>query len=162
MKSGGLWSASNEKAVVRMIHQDKLKVMTQLALYEKKKGKKDLFLYSYQREDYVAFQMIKTVIAVTVAFAIILGLIALCNLEAVISHFDTLNYKQIGIAAAAAYLCLLLFYLKITFSQSKEEYNQMRPRVRRYFRGLKKMKAFYAKEDKLQREFEKGEWRDGQ
>ena len=43
-----------------MIHQDKLKIMTQIALYEKKVGKKDLSMYSYQREDYIGWQSLKT------------------------------------------------------------------------------------------------------
>ena len=145
-----------------MVHQDKLKVMTQIALYEKKKGKKDFSIYSYQRGDYIGSQIMRTVIAVTIAFVIILGFIAIWNFETIISHFETYNYKQIGLAVGSAYLCILVFYIKLTSNKSREEYNEVRPRVRRYFRGLKKMKSFYAEEDKVQKEFEKGEWRDGQ
>lgn len=144
-----------------MIHQDKLKIMTQIALYENKEGKKDLSMYSYQREDYIGWQSLKTFFAVTVAYVIILGLIVLWNLEVIIAHFDTFDYKKLLIVAVAAYVCMLLFYIRITINKSRERYNAMRPRVRRYFRGLKKMKSFYAEEDKMQRQFEKGEWRDG-
>lgn len=145
-----------------MIHQDKLKVMTQMALYEKKKSKKDFSIYSYQRGDYVWSEIIKTIIAVTVAFVIILGFIAAWNFETIITHFENYDYKQIGLVVVIAYLCMLIFYMKLTSNKSREEYNEVRPRVRRYFRGLKKMKSFYAEEDKVQKEFEKGEWRDGQ
>lgn len=145
-----------------MINEDKLKVMTQIALYEKTRGKKDFSIYSFEREDYVRFQVIKSVIAVTIAYIIILGFIAVWNLDAIISHFDNYDYQQIILAIAVSYICILVFYLKLTTVKSREEYNVVRPRVRRYFRGLKKMKSFYAEEDKMQKEFEKGEWRDGQ
>lgn len=146
----------------KVIHQEKLKVMTQMALYEKKKSKKDFSIYSYQRGDYVCFEIIKTIIAVTVAFMIILGFIALWNFETIITHFENYDYRQIGLAVLIAYVCILIFYIKLASGKSREEYNAVRPRVRRYFRRLKKMRGFYAEEDKKQREFEKGEWRDGE
>lgn len=144
-----------------MIHQEKLKKMTQIALYEKKEGKRDLSMYSYQREDYIGWQVLKTVFAVSIAYALILGLIVLLNLEVIIAHFDTLDYKKIIAVAVVAYICLLVFYIKIVINKSREQYNAMRPRVRRYFRGIKKMKSFYAEEDKVQKQFEKGERQDG-
>lgn len=158
---GGLYP-SEYKGGADMIHQDKIKIMTQIALYEKKNGKKDLAMYSFHREDYIGWQALKTFFAVTAAYVLIIGLIVLWNLEVIISHFDTFDYRQIIILAVTGYLCVLLFYLKITVTGSRDRYNEMRPRVRRYFRGLKKMKSFYAEEDKVQKQFEKGQWRDGQ
>lgn len=144
-----------------MIQQDKLKTMTQLALYEKKRGKKDLTIYTYQREDFIRFQGLKTMIATTIAFLIIIGFIVAWNLEVIISHFDTYDYKRIGLIILAAYIVFLIFFMKITSNQSRDTYNEVRPRVRKYYRNLKKMEEFYEEEDKVRKEFEKGEWRDG-
>lgn len=145
-----------------MIHEEKVKTMTQLALYEKKKGRKDFRIYSYEQRDYVRFEGLKTAVLVTIAFVILAGLFALVNMEDLIARFDLLNYKMIIAVAAAVYLLLLIFYLIISHRQSEEEYNQVKPRVRRYARGLAKMEEFYAEEDKQQRKFEKGQWRNGQ
>ncbi|MDO4553628.1 MAG: hypothetical protein Q4B70_00605 [Lachnospiraceae bacterium] len=144
-----------------MIDQEKLVTMTQLALYEKKKGQVDLLVYSYRREDFVRFQGLKTMIAATVAFILIVGFIAAWNIDVVIANFDTYNYTKIGAALLAAYIVFLVFFTRITSSQSKELYNQARPRVRRYYRSLNRLEKFYDKEEKMQKEFEKGEWRDG-
>lgn len=144
-----------------MIQQDKLKTMTQLALYEKKKGKQDFSIYNYQREDFIRFQGIKTLIAATVAFLIIVGFIAAWNIEVIITHFDAYDYKRIGLVILAAYVVFLVFFMKITSNQSRDLYNEVRPRVRKYYRNLRKMEAFYDEEDKVRKEFEKGEWRDG-
>ena len=144
-----------------MIQQDKLKTMTQLALYEKKKGKKDVSVYNFQREDFIRFQVLRTIIASTIAFFIIGGFIAAWNIEVIISHFDTYDYKRIGLVILAAYIVFLIFFIKITSNHSRDLYNEVRPRVRQYYRNLKKMEAFYEEEDKMRKEFEKGEWRDG-
>lgn len=144
-----------------MIQQEKLKTMTQLALYEKKKKKQDISVYHYERQDYIHFKSLKTMIAATAAFLIIVGFVAAWNIEVIISHFDTYDYKKIGLAVLAAYLVFLFFYTKITAGRSQEQYNLVRPRIRRYYRNLKKMEEFYEGEDKVRREFEKGERRNG-
>lgn len=144
-----------------MIDQEKLKTMTQLALYEKNKGKKDFIAHSYEKEDYIRFQALKTGILVVMAFVIIVGIVVLWNMDALISNFDVLDYKLLIGAMVAVFAGLLAFYIFISCRQSGEEHNQAVPRVRRYQRGLKKMKEFYRIEDKQQRDFEKGEWRNG-
>jgi succinate dehydrogenase hydrophobic anchor subunit len=144
-----------------MIQVEKLKTMTQLALYEKKQGKKDFSVFRYRREDYIQFEKIKTVIAATAAFLIIGGFLAAWNIEVILSHFDTYDYKQIGAAILVAYLVFLIFYVRIVANQSRERYNTIRPRMRRYHRNLSQMTQFYKDEDKVRKEFEKGEWRDG-
>ena len=58
-----------------MLEQDKLKVMTQLALYEKKKGKKDFNIYSYDKDDYIRFEGLKTAVLVTIACMALMGII---------------------------------------------------------------------------------------
>ena len=144
-----------------MIDQDKLETMAQLALYEKKKGKKDFHIYSFDRDDYIRFQGLKTFVLVTLGFIAAAGMIVLWNLDYLIYHFDSLNYKGLIILAVAAYLFLVIVYLFLSYRRSREEYHQVVPCIRRYQRGLKKMKKFYMIEDKQQRDFEKGEWRNG-
>lgn len=144
-----------------MIQQDKLKTMTQLALYEKKRGKQDFSIYTYRKKDFIRFQGLKTMIAATAAFLIIGGFVVLWNLEVIISHFDAYDYKHMVLVILIAYAVFLIFFVKITSNQSRELYNEVRPRVRQYYRNLRKMEAFYEEEDKVREEFEKGEWRDG-
>lgn len=140
-----------------MTDRDKIKTMSQLALYEKK-GKKDFNVYSYEKDDYIRFQGLKTAILVTLAFIAIVGIVVLWNMESLISNFDVLNYKLIIGVGLGIFLFLLIFYLIISYRQSRDDYNQMIPRMRRYQRRLKKMKEFHMIADKKQRDFEKGEW----
>ena len=145
-----------------MIDQDKLKTMTQLALYEKKRGKKDFNLHIYDRDDYIRFQGLKTMVLVAFAFLAVVGIMAVWNMDYIMNHFDVLNYGLLIGIVCGGLLLTVVFYMVLSYRKSKEEYNSMTPRIRRYQRRLKKMKEFYMIEDKQQRDFEKGEWRNGQ
>lgn len=48
-----------------MLNDRKIRLMTKLALYERKEGKEDIKLSKYYRTDYVRLQVLKTVVAVT-------------------------------------------------------------------------------------------------
>jgi hypothetical protein len=84
------------------------------------------------------------------------------NMNYLIDHFDVLNYGKLAAFVGGGFVLTLGFYMFLSYRQNKEAYNHMVPRIRRYHRGLKKMKNFYMIEDKQQRDFEKGEWRNGQ
>ena len=145
-----------------MIHQDKLKVMTRMALYDKKKIKKDLPVHSFDESDYIRLEITKTLISVVCGFVIILGFIMLWNMDAIISNFDTYNYKQIALFAGLALAVLVAAYIWITVVRSRKRYNEVKPRVQRYVEDLETLKGFYEEEEKLREEFEKGEKHDGE
>lgn len=147
---------------VGMIHQDKVKVMAKLALYEKKKGRKDFRIYSYEDRDYTRAQGLKTAILVTIAFVILVGLIVLDNIEMIVERFDTLNYALLIAVGIAAYLLILVGYLVLSYKQSKRETIEMGPRVREYAEELEQMEEFYEEEEEQRRKFEKGQWQNGQ
>ena len=145
-----------------MIHQDKLKLMAQMAVYDKKKSRKDFSVYHYEKGNYILWQVTKTVIAVTIAFVILAGFVALWNLDEIISNFATYNYKSLILIAVAVYLILLCCYIFITIRKSLKRYEQVKPGVEKYMENLKKLKAYCEETEKLKEEFEKGEWNDGQ
>lgn len=144
-----------------MIHQEKVKTMSRLALYEKKRGKRDLKIYSYDERDYIRFQGLKTAVFVTIAFVLLAGLFAIANIETFVDRFDTLNYTMVFAAAAVVYLLFLGFYLFISLRQSRRELAEVKRWIRFYTDELKKMEDFYEEEEQQQKKFEKGQWQNG-
>ena len=55
-----------------MISEQRVKLMTRLAAYEQKEGKKNEEIGSYFRGDYISFQILKSVIYGTMAFLLVL------------------------------------------------------------------------------------------
>ena len=50
-----------------MLSEEKIIRMTKLAAFEKREGKKNLNIVNYYRNDYIGFQVLKSIIAVTIS-----------------------------------------------------------------------------------------------
>ena len=59
-----------------MLNENKVKMMTKMAIYEKNEGKKMLHNARYYKGDYVALAALKSTITTTLAFIIIVIMIA--------------------------------------------------------------------------------------
>ena len=53
-----------------MLNEDKVKLMTRMAMYESKEGAEDFKISSYYRKDYSSFHTIVTIIWVTIGYMI--------------------------------------------------------------------------------------------
>ena len=60
-----------------MVNEDKIKLMTKLATYEKRDGKKELSIMQYFQSDYIIYNTIKTVISTTIAYVMLVGIYCL-------------------------------------------------------------------------------------
>ena len=67
--------------VKELLNENKIKMMTKMAIYEKNEGKSMLKTAKYFKGDYIAFGVLKTVIATTFAGVILLAMYFLCNAE---------------------------------------------------------------------------------
>ena len=54
-----------------LLNENKVKMMTKMAIYEKNEGRRMLRTAKYFKGDYVAFGILKTLITTTFAFAIV-------------------------------------------------------------------------------------------
>lgn len=52
-----------------MLSEEKIIRMTKLAAFEKREGKKNLNIVNYYRNDYIGFQVLKSIIAVKIGRA---------------------------------------------------------------------------------------------
>ena len=69
-----------------MLNEEKIKLMTRLAAYEQKNGKRDIRLSKYYRSDYVRFQMLNTILCGTIAFVILVVMYILYHTEYLIDN----------------------------------------------------------------------------
>jgi hypothetical protein len=51
-----------------MLDYKKIRLMTKLAVYEKKDGKEDIHLSKYYKTDYVRYQVLKAIITSTIGY----------------------------------------------------------------------------------------------
>ena len=64
-----------------MVNEDRIKLMTRMAAYEKEEHKKNKNIVSFFKSDYISMQMLKSVVSTTIAFGIIFSLYVLYDFE---------------------------------------------------------------------------------
>ncbi len=130
-----------------MLNNDKIRLMTKLALYEQKEGKKNIAGGKYYRSDYVSLAMINSAIIATLAYILILGSIVLVNIETVLSVMTAFDMLELGRIVVVAYIIYMLIYLTITYIIARLRYDNIKSELKSYDNNLKELYTIYKKEE---------------
>lgn len=129
-----------------MLNNHKIRLMTKLAIYEKEDGKEDIRLGRYYRVDYVRYQLLKTIVAVTGGYLILVLMTILYNMEYLIAEAVKLDYATIGRTMLGIYLVLVLAFSGIAVLGYTVKYNRSRKKLAKYYRMLKRLRTIYQEE----------------
>ena len=132
-----------------MIDNRKVRIMTRMSIYEKHEGKDDLKLNKYFKSDYARLQVLKTLVSITFAYAVVVILVALYRLEYIIDNALTLDYPVIGKEILACYIVVLAVYLVGSLFGYGLKYQFSRKRLKKYYKLLRELKDIYKEEDSL-------------
>jgi type III secretory pathway component EscU len=123
-----------------MLNEEKIKLMTKLAMYEKHTGKKTMKIAKYFRSDYISWNMIKTALAVTLAYALIVGLWLAYHLEEYVEQLYSLDYLALVRGIVEQYFILLICYMVISYLVYSIKYALAMKSLKRYDGNLKRLK----------------------
>jgi len=137
-----------------MLNERKIRLMTKLAIYEKKEGREDLKLAKYYKGDYARLQAWKTGVAVTVAYLLLLVVAAVYKLEYFFANAFEINYEALGKRVLGIYVIVLAAYVIFAILGYSLKYAASRKKLARYFRMLRKLNHFYLVEDGIVKEEE--------
>ena len=129
-----------------MLNNKKIRLMTKLAVYENKEGKEDIRLSKYYKTDYVRYQVLKSIISVTIGYVLILVLIFIYKSEYIIRYAVTLDYKTIGTYILGIYVMLVAMYGLGSIAGYSIKYDASRKKLSRYFKLLKRLNKIYKDE----------------
>ena len=128
-----------------MLNENKIKMMTKMAIYEKNEGRQMIKNSRYFKGDYVAFGVLRTLIATTFAYIIMVILYVLCNLEKLVADINSLDYAAVGKRLGIYYILMLIVYTIIAAMVYAYQYNHSR---KVFLLELKEgFKKFYNKYD---------------
>ena len=103
-----------------MINEEKVIMMTKLASYESGEGKKDISILNYFRNDYIGFQLLKSVISATISFLAIFAVYAFYNFENIMQDYGVISYVVYA-----------------------NRYNKAQKHLRTYYANLKRLASMY-------------------
>ncbi len=130
-----------------MLNEDKVILMTKMAAFMDREGKKNGAINSYFRSDYVGYNVIKSVISATIVFVILVATYVLYDFEEVISKiYNSENLLIIGRRYLVYYLLLVGVYSLVSYVVYSYRYSKMRKNMKQYYSNLKKLARMYEKE----------------
>ena len=131
-----------------MISEQRVKLMTRLAAYEQKEGKKNEEIGSYFRGDYISLQILKSVISATLAFLLIVGLFILYDSELLLSEIYKIDILEYVKKLIIYYLVFTGAYVLISYVVYAIRYRKAKNRLKVYFNNLKRLQILYQRERK--------------
>lgn len=129
-----------------MVNEDKIKLMTKLAVYEQGEGKKTLPVMQYFQGDYIVFNVIKTFISITVAYGIILLMACVLGNQYLMENIHKMSIEQLVGRAVFGYILVLAVYLTVALVVYAKRYSEAKRSAKKYYNQLKKLSSYYDKE----------------
>lgn len=126
-----------------MLNENKVKMMTKMAIYEKNEGRKMIKTAKYFKSDYIAFGVLRTWITTTIAFIIMLVMGVLYNIDKIITDINNLDYSAIVTGIIICYIVMLILFSVIALIVYSRQYDNSRKGLKRYFSRLNKLERFY-------------------
>ena len=130
-----------------MIKEDKVKLMTKLAIYEQGEGKKIIPVSKYYRNDYISIKLIESVISITIVFLLSIVIGVLYNIDYLSEHIVSLDLIDIGKKILVAYLITLVVYMIISYIVYSIKYRKIKKSLDKYGEDLKTLYLMYKKEE---------------
>ena len=98
-----------------MINEEKVKIMTKLAMYEQGEGKKYLPISKFYRSDYIGQALIKNFFLISIGYVLALGGIAAYFGEYLLENIHKMNLIQLGVYVVLGYVAVLVLYSILTY-----------------------------------------------
>ena len=131
-----------------MINNEKIRLMTKLALYESsEEGIEDMKTANYFKSDFLRHEIIKTILAVTFGSIILLIMVLCYQMEFLLDNALSLNYKLLGSLVLGGYLIIVILAVAVTWISYRIAYMHSHNRLNNYYRILGKVRKIEEKEE---------------
>lgn len=126
-----------------MVNEDKIKLMTGIAMFEKREGKKIFPVNRYFCSDYISSHMLWSFFCYSASFALGTVIWLLYNIEYILNQVNLDEVFGIAKHAAVLYLAGLVLYLLVTWLVYWKRYEFARRGMKIYVAKLKRLEKRY-------------------
>lgn len=126
-----------------MLNEDKIKLMNEIATFEKRGGKTIFSVNRYFRGDYISSRMLRSLFAYTVSYLLCAMIWVLYNMEQFLSMISLDILIGYGKKAALFYLAGLVLYQIVTVLVCRRRYEYAKRGMKVYVAKLKRLEKRY-------------------
>ena len=130
-----------------MLNQERVCEMTKLAIFDKNDGEECKPMTVYFRKDYIAKEMIKSLISGTMAFGALAVIVGVYCMGELMEQLNFASLEKIVIQAVLCYAVFMAVYFGITYAVYYTRYKRGRHKVKQYYQHLKKVNKLYREEE---------------
>lgn len=122
-----------------MLNQDKIKLMTQLAIYEKNIGKEDFKKSDFFKTDYVSYHNFLNQISVTFALLCVFGIHFAKTVSDHLANITEYNFVALGMKYLTIWAVIIGIFTVLSTIINRVEYSKAKKRLEQYEELLKKL-----------------------
>lgn len=126
-----------------MLNEERIILMTQLAAYEVNEGKRNVKIGNYFRSDYIAVQVLKSVVSASIAFALVFALYVFYDFENFMQDLYKIDLIAFARNVLIWYGVSVVAYGVITYIVCTYRYSRVKKSLRCYYYNLKKLNSLY-------------------
>ena len=126
-----------------MLSEEKIKIMTNLAMFEKHEGKKIFPVNRYFKSDYIGSKLFRSFFSYTLSFIICLVLWVLYYMERWLNTVELKSLSSAGIRVGVIYIAGLVIYMGISVCVYMKRYEYASRGTKIYLAKLKRLDKRY-------------------
>lgn len=126
-----------------MLNEERIELMTRMAAYESRQGRKDMSINSFFRGDYISFQVLKSALYATVGFGLAVAMYILYDLEGFLTDFYKLDIEEFVKGLGTKYAIVLVVYLLISYFIYAFRFSRAKKHIKKYLSQLKELEEMY-------------------
>lgn len=139
-----------------MLNEEKISLMTKLALYEQNEGKKQIPMSKYYQNDYISLNLINSAIIGTIVYILIVAAVIVVYAESIVNKLTEMDLVAVGKKLVICYGVFIVIYLLASYAFYAVKFKKIRKNLNEYNADLKKLYAFYKREEGLEKDATSG------
>lgn len=132
-----------------MLNEEKVRLMSKMALFESGEGKEAIEIDKYTRKDYLFIQVIKAWVLSTIGFCLLLFLALLLCLDVISKVFAAVSLTFILIIIIVLYVAFVVCFCVISRNHAIRRYEEAKEQIKVYKEYVEKLNEFYDSEESL-------------
>ncbi|MCM1497452.1 MAG: hypothetical protein NC124_03200 [Clostridium sp.] len=129
-----------------MVQEEKVKLMSRIAIYEKHEGKTEIPMNTFYKADYVRLNALKAIVSATVVYVLVAALVAVYQIEYILANILKVDYKKLLAVLLLGYGVWIFLYWLIARILYAKRYEDARSNIIIYNHRLKKLQEKTGKE----------------
>ena len=126
-----------------MRNEERIRLMTQMASYEKNEGKKNMAVGKFFRSDYITIQILKAILSATIVYGACFAVYILYQFEDFMENIYNMDLIGFAKNVLLYYAVTVIVYTIISYVVCSVRYAKAQKNLKSYYQSLKKLSSLY-------------------